>query len=43
VCPHLFLIDRTAPLADRLIRMSRLPVLRSARTGIVSLVDSLRP
>ena len=38
-----FLIDRTVPLVDRLIRMSRLPVLRSTLTDIVSLVDDLRP
>ena len=37
-----FLIDRTVPLVDRLIRMSRLPVLRSTLTDIVSLVDDLR-
>ena len=36
------LIDRTVPLADRLIRMSRLPVLRSTMTDLVSLVDDLR-
>ena len=38
-----FLIDRTVPLVDRLIRMSRLPVLRSTLADIVSLVDDLRP
>jgi len=37
------LIDRTVPLVDRLIRMSRLPVLRSTLADIVSLVDDLRP
>jgi hypothetical protein len=31
------------PLADRLIRMSRLPVLRSTLADIVSLVADLRP
>ena len=36
------LIDRTVPLVDRLIRMSRLPVLRSTLADIVSLVDDLR-
>jgi len=30
------------PLVDRLIRMSRLPVLRSTLADIVSLVDDLR-
>ena len=38
-----FLIDRTVPLVDRVIRMSRLPVLRSTLTDLVSLVDDLRP
>ena len=36
------LIDRTVPLVDRLIRMSRLPVLRSTLADIGSLVDDLR-
>jgi AcrR family transcriptional regulator len=38
-----YLIDRTVPLADRLIRMSRLPVLRSTLADILSLVADLRP
>jgi AcrR family transcriptional regulator len=37
------LIDRTVPLVDRLIRMSRLPVLRATLTEILSIVDELRP
>jgi len=37
------LIDRTVPLADRLIRMSRLPVLRSTLTDVLSIVDEMRP
>ena len=36
------LIDRTVPLADRLIRMSRLPVLRSTLTDVLSIVDDMR-
>jgi AcrR family transcriptional regulator len=37
------LIDRTVPLTDRLIRMSRLPVLRSTLTEVLSIVDDMRP
>jgi hypothetical protein len=38
-----YLIDRTVPVVDRLIRMSRLPVLRSTLTDVLALVDDLRP
>ena len=37
------LIDRTVPLVDRLVWMSRLPVLRSTLTEVLSLVEDLRP
>jgi AcrR family transcriptional regulator len=37
------LIDRTVPLVDRLVWMSRLPVLRSTLTEILSIVEDLRP
>jgi AcrR family transcriptional regulator len=37
------LIDRTVPVVDRLVLMSRLPVLRSAMTEILSIVEDLRP
>ena len=36
------LIDRTVPLADRLVAMSRLPVLRSTMADVISIVDDLR-
>jgi AcrR family transcriptional regulator len=36
------LIDRTVPLADRLVAMSRLPVLRSTMADVVSIVGDLR-
>ena len=38
-----YLIDRTVPLVDRVIRMSRLPILRSTLDDILSLVADLRP
>jgi len=37
------LIDRTVPLVDRLVWMSRLPVLRTTMTEILSIVEDLRP
>jgi AcrR family transcriptional regulator len=37
------LIDRTVPLADRLVSMSRLPVLRSTLADVVSIIDEMRP
>jgi hypothetical protein len=37
------LIDRTVPLVDSLIRMSRLPILRSTLDDVLSLVTDLRP
>ena len=37
------LIDRTVPLADRLVRLSRMPVLRSTLTEILSIFEDLRP
>jgi AcrR family transcriptional regulator len=36
------LIDRTVPLADRLISLSRLRVLSSALTDVVSIIDDIR-
>jgi AcrR family transcriptional regulator len=36
------LIDRTVPLADRLISLSRLRVLSSALTEVVSIIDDIR-
>jgi AcrR family transcriptional regulator len=36
------LIDRTVPLADRLVSLSRLPVLRSTLTEVLSIVEDLR-
>jgi AcrR family transcriptional regulator len=36
------LIDRTVPLVDRLVWMSRLPVLRATMTEILSIVEDLR-
>jgi AcrR family transcriptional regulator len=36
------LIDRAVPLADRLVSLSRLPVMRSALAEVVSLFDALR-
>jgi AcrR family transcriptional regulator len=36
------LIDRTVPLADRLISLSRLRVLSSALTDVISIIDDLR-
>jgi AcrR family transcriptional regulator len=38
-----YLIDRTVPLVDRLIRMSRLPMLRSTLDDVLALVTDLRP
>ncbi len=37
------LIDRTVPLVDRLVALSRLPVFRSVLTEILSIVADLRP
>jgi AcrR family transcriptional regulator len=37
------LIDRTVPLADRLVSMSRLPILRSTLADVVSIIDEMRP
>ena len=36
------LIDRTVPLADRLVSLSRLPVLRSTLAEVVSIVEDMR-
>lgn len=36
------LIDRTVPLADRLISLSRLPVLSSTLTDVISIIDDIR-
>ena len=36
------LIDRTVPLADRLISLSRLRLLSSALTDVISIIDDLR-
>ncbi len=36
------LIDRTVPIADRLMSMSRLPVLRSTLTDVISIIDEMR-
>jgi len=36
------LIDRTVPLADRLISMSRLPVLHSTLAEVLSIVEDMR-
>ena len=36
------LIDRTVPLADRLISLSRLRVLSSALTEVISIIDDIR-
>jgi AcrR family transcriptional regulator len=37
------LIDRTVPLADRLLSLSRHRVLNSALTDVISIIDDLRP
>jgi AcrR family transcriptional regulator len=37
------LIDRAVPLADRLVSLSWLPVLRPALADVISLFDDLRP
>lgn len=36
------LIDRTVPLADRLVSLSRLPVLRSTLTDVISIIAEMR-
>lgn len=36
------LIDRTVPLADRLVSMSSLPVLRSTLAEVVSIIEDMR-
>jgi AcrR family transcriptional regulator len=36
------LIDRTVPLADRLVSMSRLPVLHATLADVISIVEDLR-
>jgi AcrR family transcriptional regulator len=36
------LIDRTVPLADRLLSLSRLRVLSSALTDVISIIDDIR-
>lgn len=36
------LIDRTVPIADRLVSMSRLPVLRSTLTDVVAIIGEMR-
>ena len=36
------LIDRTVPLADRLVSLSRLPVLRSTLAEVVSIAGDMR-
>jgi AcrR family transcriptional regulator len=37
------LIDRTVPLADRLLSLSRHRVLNSALSDVISIIDDLRP
>jgi hypothetical protein len=37
------LIDRTVPLADRLLSLSRHRVLNSALTDVISIIEDLRP
>ena len=37
------LIDRSVPLADRLLSLSRHRVLNSALTDVISIIDDLRP
>jgi AcrR family transcriptional regulator len=37
------LIDRTVPLADRLISLSRLRVLTSTLTDVIAIIDDIRP
>jgi AcrR family transcriptional regulator len=37
------LVTRTVPLVDRLLRLTRLPVLRGVTTDIVGLIHSLKP
>jgi AcrR family transcriptional regulator len=36
------LIDRTVPLADRLVSMSRLPVLHATLADVISIIEDLR-
>ena len=36
------LIDRTVPLADRLVSLSRLRVLRSVLTDVISVIEEMR-
>ncbi len=36
------LIDRTVPLADQLVSMSRLPVLRSTLAEVISIIEDMR-
>jgi hypothetical protein len=36
------LIDRTMPLADRLVSMSRLPVLHATLADVISIIEDLR-
>ncbi|MBO0833620.1 MAG: TetR/AcrR family transcriptional regulator, partial [Actinobacteria bacterium] len=36
------LIDRTVPIADRLISLSRLPLLSSTLTDVISIIDEIR-
>jgi AcrR family transcriptional regulator len=36
------LIDRTVPIADRLVSVSRLPVLRSTLADVISIVEEMR-
>jgi hypothetical protein len=37
------LIDRTVPLADRLLSLTRHRVLNSALTDVISIIEDLRP
>ncbi|HEY3559412.1 MAG TPA: TetR family transcriptional regulator [Kribbella sp.] len=37
------LIDRSVPLVDRLLRLTRLPGLRGVTTDIVGLINSIKP
>jgi AcrR family transcriptional regulator len=37
------LIDRSVPLVDRLLRLTRLPGLRGVTTDIVALINSIKP
>ena len=40
---NIVFFDRTVPLADRLVSMSHLPVLRSTLADVISIVNDMRP